>query len=597
MKTLVPNRPLYPLLALLTALALALGLFWCLWTLALWYRLHPHLPWRDLFLVLDDLLPLLQGEASWQDWRALIEPHYAAHRIAVPRLLVAIDVSFFSGQNHTLYSSAWAGLLACLTLYMTMAKDYFRGDTLSWLFCLGIVSTVFFAPAHLWNLINAINASWHITFACAFAAFFVLLKQPGKPGFLAWTVAYSFATIAAFTTFAGVILWLLLPVLALNTSRRALILTAGFSLLLTVIYTNGLSSDAEIATQWETGSAEIVDRMHTTGVEAIAQNTPPVIVEKAMVLLAWPFSQENPTVAFLLVGLSLLLLGYHGILFLKSQFSEKDEMSPWLKLCVLIATLCLGIALAVQLGRVIEQPNHANGPSFERYNTVVAVYWAGIFGLLLSLLTRLPDALRLTLMTLSLLAVNLLITPNGNYLEQEILSVESAAVLFAKGETPALRDKPGKRLLRFKPEYVYSFEPFFAADKLAYLAPGEQVVPARDLENCNQAVLTPTLSPAPRPGYETVRTGIQGFYGLITRDIQLRDNDALVARLVAKHQGNYAPLALIKPDHNAWEGLISTTDTNHLPLHVYLDTLGKLPFHCRMSVLARKTDPSDQKQG
>ncbi|MEH6592414.1 MAG: hypothetical protein V7746_19265 [Halioglobus sp.] len=597
MKSVVPQRLLHCLLLSVTGLALVLGAFWCLWTLTLWYRLHPHLPWRDLFVILDDLLPLLQGKAHWQDWRVLIEPHYAAHRIAIPRLLVAFDVSFFSGQNHTLYSGAWIGLFTCLVIYMAMAKDYFRDDTLAWFFCLGIVSTVFFAPAHLWNLINAINASWHITFACAFASFFVLLRRPGKPGVLAWTLAYCLATVAAFTTFAGVILWLMLPVLAINTSRRTLILTAGFSLLLTASYTSGLSSDAEIASNWKTGSAEIVNKMHTTGVEAIAQNTPLVIVKKAMVLLAWPFSQENPAIAFILVGLSLLALAYHGILFLKSQFSEKYEVSPWLKLCVLIAILCFGVALAIQLGRVIEQPNHADGPSFERYNTVVAVYWAGIFGLVLSQLTRLPDALRLTLMTFSLLVVNLLITPQGSYLQQEILSVESAAELFARGETPALKGKQGKRLLRSRPEYIYKFEPFFAAGKLAYLAPREHVTRTSDLENCSPAVLMPVLSPSPRPGYDKVHTRIRGFYGFIARDIQLRDDNTLAARLIAKHRGNYTPLALIKPDNTSWEGLIRATDVDHRPLHLHLDTLGKLPFHCRMSVLARKTDHSDQKQG
>ena len=190
MNIAVPNRPLNPVVVALTGGALMAAAFWMIWTLLLWYRLHPHLPWRDLFVILDNILPLLRGETSWTEWQILTEPHYASHRIAIPRLLVALDLRFFHGQSHVLYTGAWLGIVACLGITMGMARGYFRQDRMSWYFCLGIVGILFFAPAHLWNLINAINASWHISFACAFISFLILLRGPGTPGPTAWALAW-----------------------------------------------------------------------------------------------------------------------------------------------------------------------------------------------------------------------------------------------------------------------------------------------------------------------------------------------------------------------------------------------------------------------
>jgi len=210
MNSVERHRLLHRLLLSATGLALALGAFWFLWTVLLWHRLHPHLPWRDLFVILDHWLPLLEGGDLSSYWQFLIEPHYAAHRIALPRLIVVMDMTFFHGQNHLLHAGAWLGMFGCLGIYFGMARGYFQNDRIGYFFCLGVVTTLFFAPAHLWNLINAINATWHISFAFAFAAFFILLRSPGQPRLVEWSLAYGCATLAAFTTFTGVIVWLLL---------------------------------------------------------------------------------------------------------------------------------------------------------------------------------------------------------------------------------------------------------------------------------------------------------------------------------------------------------------------------------------------------
>ena len=48
---------------------------------------------------LSDAWDFLTGR-SFVEPATWFEPHYSAHRIALPRLLIALDLSFFDGQNH-----------------------------------------------------------------------------------------------------------------------------------------------------------------------------------------------------------------------------------------------------------------------------------------------------------------------------------------------------------------------------------------------------------------------------------------------------------------------------------------------------------------
>ena len=575
----------------LACVAVAVALTWFCWTLLLWYRLHPHLPWRDVFVILDQLQVVLDGEGGWQQWQFLLEPHYAAHRIAIPRVLVALDLTLLNGQGHLLYGIGWLAILVCLAIYMGLASNYFRGDRVSLVFCMAIAVALFFAPAHLWNLVNAINISWHLTFAAAFLAFLLLLKSAEPPSVFSWLVAYLIATVAALTTFAGVIVWLLLPVMALFRGRGMLLLTLGASLLMTVAYVKGLSSDAEIALGWDIGDPDVIAQLVATSREALQANTPVTILRKTVSLLSWPLSLEYFKLAAALVGASLLVLGRHWFLFLKAQWLGRNDYHPWLKLCVLIATLSLGIAVSVQLGRIMEQPNYAHGPSYERYNTIVAVYWCGIFGLLLSVQARLSAGSRLTLMIVSLVAVGLLAEPRGSYLKQEVASMESAARLYAAGETPALRGKVSKKLLRYKPEYLYSFDGLFAKRESAYLAPLTAPLPVNSAKKCAQGVFEVALidDNAPkRRGFRVIEGKIGGLDQYRTRDILLFDGGRLVARLHSEHRGDYSPLALAQPEHNQWLGYIEAAAVESDQLLLVFNRLGGASTGCTISGIERQ---------
>jgi len=580
MDEMTSNSPSNKLLHLMVAFALALGAFWFLWTLILWFRLHPHLPWRDLFVILDGMS---KQTVIFGDWQFLLEPHYGAHRIAVPRLLVALDLRFFNGQNHVLYASAWIGIFTCLGVFVYWARGYFKDSVASQWFFIGIATTLMFAPAHLWNLVNAINASWHITFSCAALAFTVLLRESRPPGIQAWIAAYTFASVAAFTTFAGVIVWLLLPVLALRYSRFTLFATLTISIALAATYTNGLSSDAEIAVAWEGENTEVIEKIKATGKEAIANNTPIVIIVKTLKILAWPLSSEKTITGTLLVCLSLCLLAYCGIRFLRSEYLRQDVSHPWVKLCLMASILALGTTIAIGLGRLIEQPNHPDGPSFERYNTVAAIYWTGIMGLALSALNFLGNFHRLLLMGSCLIITALLVYPEGNYLQQEVKSMEHASRLYASGENPNLRPRGGDKLRRFKPEYVFHFEPLFKEKELAYLAPDEPPsLSEAPLSECPTDSVIASYSKSNIKGHKTIEVRLGIVQSILTRELLVYSESEFLARLHQNHTGDYTPIALARPSSNVFTGQVPSQQARMGLLTLVGNSLGPNLFRCRM---------------
>ncbi|MEP1471053.1 MAG: hypothetical protein ABJK25_08790 [Halieaceae bacterium] len=543
-------------LASLAAISVATALLWFFWTVIVWSRWHPELPWRDLFVILDDLKPLLSGELAWKDAQFLFEAHYAAHRITLPRLLVYWDMNLFSGQSHLLYAAGWCSLLFIYLLYSRLVCSYFgQSKALAW-FCIGLVGILLFSPAHSWNLINAINTSWHISYALGALAFYLLSRQSGNPGNSVWLLAYSLATVAAFTNFAGVIVWLLLPTLALRSGRRVLILAICTSALMTLSYLNGISSDAEIAASWSAGNPDVAAKIQQAGKIAIENNSLLRVFIGTSRVLCWPLSEARSTLGILFFTTSLLIIAFAWIQFFRAALAGL-RLQPWIEWCLMLATMSLGIGISIQLGRMIEQPNHAHGPSFERYNTIVAMYWMGTFSILLSTLPRMPMAAKFATMLLSIMTIYLLLSPEGRYLKQEIKSVEKATKLFVAGESPELKEKIDKRMLRFKPEYVYTFEPLFEAKSLAYRAPLQLKDDPKSVQNCDASSFNALSTVGERDDRKQIQFIFKYPSSMLIRDIIISRDGAFLGRMHPDHLGNYSPRQLVDPAFNRWIGYLN----------------------------------------
>jgi hypothetical protein len=500
---------------------------------------------------LEQVLELEQASSTPAALLQWFEPHYATHRVAVLRLLLWMDINLLAGQNHMFFAAGWTCMVVLITLYTKLARAHFRqsGTTM---FVAALAVTWLFAPAHLWNLLNPINISWHLTLTFSLLAFWMLIRCPQQPGWRDWCFAYLLCTLAAFCNFGGVIAWLLLPVLALMLHARVIVPTLLLSVMLAWLYAGEMSSDAALATQWNLGSPEVIAQIQAQAQSVLVANTPWRIVVKTLRFLAWPLTESAPGLAVLLSVLSVVVLAAVAIFGLRSRWYPQERLRAWMLFCMMAAALCLGIALATQLGRLMEHPNHIHGPSYERYETVVVVYWLSVSGLLLGLKPRLGRWAYLLLAMLLILALGLQ-RPSGGYLSQEVQSMESAGSLFNTGERAGLDGQSPKAGNRFTPEFVFTFDELFRDRQLAYRAPIEPPAGLADVPRC-----TPTevqVSAAANHLNLDVSLDLPAAWG--SRSVVLYSNNTQVGRLGPIHEGGFRPLSLLNPRLNHWQGTAS----------------------------------------
>jgi hypothetical protein len=315
------------------------------------------------------------------------------------------------------------------------------------------------------------------------------------------------------------------------------------------------------------------------------------VIQKTSTVLCWPLSSGHPGLAGILFAASIIVLAFAWMRLVLPCPAPGREIHPWLKLCILIATLALGVALAIQLGRMIQQPNHPNGPSYERYNTVVAIYWAGISGLVCSLRAKLSAGANCGLMAAIVVSLWLLLVPAGRYLQEEIIGVETAAQLYAAGETPALRSKAGKKLLRFSPQYVYSFDSLLQSRKLAYAQPIGIDDKAGSLSLCSSKTVSFSVRAVDKSGFSPIRADIHGISSLLTRDILVTEGGRLLARLYPVHKGDYSPYDLIRQASNVWQGHIDTRGASQGRVQVTRKLIADFSLNCALPWQALTAEP------
>ena len=558
--------------ALLAVTAL-IALCFFVWTLLIWYRYHPHLPWRDTVLLLSAVVPVVDTGVSLEGLLGWLEPHYGAHRIFLPRALVALDVAFFSGQNHLPMAAAWASLLLMAGVFWRFARRRFSGNLRIAILALSLAVLYLFSPSHVWNLANPVNTSWHLTVAFSILAFTVLLDKKDQPSWRQWLWAFLLAGLAALSTFGGVIAWLLLACLALLLRSPFILPVLLSSTILVVLYCQNLVSDASVGVNWTLGTPEVVAKIQQESHTALAANTPWMIALKATRFLTWPLTASHTWLAGILSAASVGLLILTWFRVIRRGLSGGERYSRWLELCLLAATLCAGIAVATQLGRILSHPNHIHGPSQERYQTVVVLYWFSVSGLILAASAAWPTWKRLPVHFACVLLALVLSAPLGDYLKEEIGSLEYAAALYLKGERAQLRDPVAGKLINFFPERVFRFDAFLTRRELAYRVPVAAPDAGPASEHCAPGRFHWWLEKTERPSVQSMTLSLQGSEAWTAREISLFHRQHLVGRLYPQHRGDYTPLALLAKQHNQWRGLLEPPAAGSGPLRVVVRTL------------------------
>ncbi len=562
--------------------ALCVALYWLFWTSVIWFRFHPHLPWRDLFVVLRDIIAL-KGQAL--DAAALgswLAPHYEAHRILLPRLLMSADIHLLGGHNHAFYASGLIAMVIIWLLCWGTARSYLEHKS-AVLFYACLTLCWLASPAHSWNMINAINTAWHLTMAFSLLGFFALLRPRDGPALGHWLIALVCTILAAFSTFGGVVAVLLLPVYALFFDRQRFILVIILSGLFTWWYTRGMVSDAHLATEWDVGSPEIIELIREQARAALSNHTIPDMLDRTVRFLSWPAASASdiwPRVISAAAAFTVLMT---WLAIIVSTFKRGLHVDRWVVFCLLGASLALGIALATQLGRVLDQPNHAHGPSLERYQTVVVCFWICWLGMIRGLMP--PDRIWVDL-GFAGVAGALTIYLNsmtGAYLNEEIKSSIAAAELYSQGEYRVNRGLSLPVGSRFEPEYVYQFDSFFQDNQAGYHAGIPNLGSEGTGRDCASLGFRSIDFEVDDKSIDlAIAASAPGIWQL--RDLVLFRDGEFIVRLTPRHHGDFTPGSLIDPGRNYWgsplHNALSVRDNYSL---MYTQALGRMDY-CQLNL-------------
>ncbi|MFK8049889.1 MAG: hypothetical protein AB8B81_15790 [Halioglobus sp.] len=554
---LVPS--VLSLLSLSVAVLLAFSL------LAAWYRYHPHMPWRDTLPLLRNLMPLLTDGWSTSAALSLIEPHYTAHRVLVPRLLLFADIEFLGGRSHLLFASGVLGLALIWLSFSSLAIQRLRGDFWSRLFAVSLSAAVLLAPAHLWNFLNPICSSWPLSIGLSVAALYLLVSRRQQLGAPLLTVVYCLALLAAFSNFLGVLVWLLLPLPLIAGREKYWYLSVIASAVFVFLYLQGIDTDAEIAISIADGHPDNSEmQTYASQVrELVALNGPMAILSKSVLSLGAPLSLGHPAIAAGLVVLSLVFP--LGFLFaaLRRWWLREERLSQWAELCLLGCTLCIGAALSTHLGRVMPYPDVIHGASPERYQSYVLAYWIFCLGLLMeyAISLRTNRAKWLPVLASVVLAI-IVIAPRPDYLREEIRSAEHAAMLYSIGESDNLRIKLPETGLLYTAEYALGFRAFFAQRSLAYKR-GSQGPAGGSLPSCKQLGLR-SIAGMPNEALTAlvknpknlrqISVELETWRAVVTRDMVVFVDGKMLTRLTPVQEASYTPIDLLKPSETQWRG-------------------------------------------
>lgn len=575
---------------------IVLGFFCASWTVLMWSRYHVHMPWRDTLSLLPELTPIIENGAQWSDIVALVDPHYSVHRVLIPRLLLLLDVRYFHGQGHLLYAMGWLALFAIATLHISRASAEFSRRPTFLLILIGTALIFIFAPAHSWNLLNPLNISWQLSIGLSLLAFWSLTRSTEPPRMGTILLAYILTVAAAFSNFSGVIAWLLVPVILIWYRSQWSIAGSLLSATMIVMYTWNVHSDAEVAISWASSlpSSAASSAFTEDALKRIAANSPLTILGNAIHLLGWPLSRHQPLLALGIVVLSLLLLMCSFIQLICDWVRREEGRSQWQLYCSIGATYCVGIAVSVYLGRIFPYPDEVHGPSQERYQSFVTLYWMYSCGLLIYLIApmKIPGRL-LGYLLLNTGVISLIFMARSDYLENEIKSLEYAHIMFQIGENSAMHLQPSDVAASFTPRYALAFDPFFKRHLNAWYKPQGYDSNPPATKKCERLGIS-LKSVKPSSAFSTLlqnpfdttfyEARTHQLINLRIRDLVLfRDNTA-IGRLTPIHTGNYAPWQLVNVTHTVWMGGVADRATGPETLTLRLNLWPGTSRYCHLKL-------------
>ncbi len=568
METALTSQRIQQHLLQLTALVtFVVGAYFLLTSLYLWQHLHVHIPIKDSL----HQLPLVQAvleHGFWSttpgDWLA---PFAGAHRITMTRLLMALDYRYFSGQNHLIYASAWLSIVTIVLVYVSTFRKSYRSARSLLLFVVGLTLIFVLSHTQIWNLINPINNSWYVALAASALGIYLIANNPAAPTPACFVAAYLLASVAALSNFAGVLAWLLLPLLILLKSVQGAAIAVLVSAVFLTLYLHEIAPDTAGLLQ----NSDFMDRVKDAGAEPL-----PVlqhwlqrgahVFTKTCLYLGSPLSIDHPRLASATVVSSLLTVAAGWLQLVALRFSGQRRHNAWLELTLTMATLCLGVAIATQMGRVL-----FSSPTADRYQTVVMVYWLSVCGLVLffGLQTGVDKRLAPFVAALLCLGVSAVLLVNAaGTIPRSARVAEAANRTTVLGQLDVIDLTLHRSLLAInKRDYFTEFNDFFNRHRVAYKAHAVQAKGFETAEDCGFVSLNARLSIW--PDIYVVTGSIDDHWAIRQRQILLSTLQGdLIGHLFPAygHEATIATLLTGKNSH--WRGYFKkpgiATDTIYM---------------------------------
>lgn len=338
---------------------------------AIWLAFHVG-PYRDMWIVMDFIRGWFSGEATVQDIFSL---HGGAHRLAIPKLLFLLEYGAFAGTNLFLLLMAFMVQSSVVYLVWCWVRDEPLLDGEARLLLVALSLLLMFNATQLENFLYTFDVQWFITtaaaawalrcwiLACTMRSAFDIQKKVYAAAGCIW------ALVSLFSSFSGICVWLLLPLIVWHYQRRLAIMAGVTSLVVAVLlcYTRGPFGGT---TEWIGIQGEVTPLNLLYFVTALAM----LWLKWIFLYLGSPLGREYPNLAAVCVLTSFIFLGSQVWRLLRSGPAGFSPFQVW---CLAIALFAVAVGLVTGWGRM----HFVNTADEDRYQSVVAFYWLGVFAL------------------------------------------------------------------------------------------------------------------------------------------------------------------------------------------------------------------------
>ena len=343
-------------------------------------------PFRDMWVAMDFIRAFFEGRTALHE---LIDLHGGAHRLALPRLLFVVDYGWFAGSNVFLLLVALVTQLSVVLLMALLLKQDLRQQghlsSNDRLFLLAMTLLLMINPTQLENFLYTFDVQWFLTAAFALWALaaWQAVVRDGAAGKTPRAGALLLALVATlcslFSSFSGLCLLLVLPLLPI-LYRCALpwVLASFLACAASVFfYLQGPFSDAS---HWIGIKGDIT----VDSLLAFITMLSSIWARWTILYLGSPLSRDSFALAAVAVVPSLAFVGYHLLACWRRGPAALASLPLFALLAALFATV---VALATGWGRM----HFINTANEDRYQSIVLVYWLGVFTLAWWQLRQLPS--------------------------------------------------------------------------------------------------------------------------------------------------------------------------------------------------------------